>query len=76
VKRLTCSDSLQLKVTAHLIFLFCQRGELQCTAGNESHDLASEDCAAIDGDVPLINLRAAEPAEVLVIEMFQEEPTA
>jgi uncharacterized protein len=75
VKRLTCSGSLQLKVTARLIFVFCQRGELQCTAGNESHDLAREDCAAIEGDVPLISLRVAETAEVLVIEMYQEERT-
>jgi environmental stress-induced protein Ves len=76
VKRMTCTDSLQLKVCARLIFVFCQRGEFQCTAGDESHDLATEDCAAIDGDVRLISLRAAEPAEVLVIEMFQEDPAA
>lgn len=76
VKRLTCAGRLQLEAHARLVIVFCQRGKLLCIAGNESEELASEDCAILDGDVGLISLRASQPAEVLVIEMYQEDPTA
>lgn len=69
VKRLICTDSLDIEVDARLAIVFCQRGQLMCIAGNESGALGREDCAVIDGDIPLIRLRAAEPAEVLVIQM-------
>ena len=76
VKRVTCKDSVQLEISARLTMVLCQRGKLTCTAGNDSLDLASEDCAVIDGDVPLISLRSADPAEVLVIELSPEGPAA
>lgn len=76
VKRLTCDGSRQLEMNAGLTLVFCQRGKLLCAAGDESDYLGSEDCAAIEGNAGLISLRANEPAEILIIEIFQAGPSA
>ena len=69
VKRLICDGEQQIELSSPLVIVFCQRGQLLCAAGNESGYLASEDCAVMDGEAPLISLRADEPAEILVIEL-------
>lgn len=69
VKRLTCEGSVQFESNALLIIVFCQRGKLLCTANDASGTLTTEDCAVIDTDPPHISLRAAEPAEVLIVEL-------
>lgn len=76
VKRLTGKDSLQLEVNANAVFVFCQRGKITCIAGDESDQLSDEDCAVIDGATPRIYLRASEPAELLIIELYRENPQA
>lgn len=76
VKRLNWICDVELEANARVLIVFCQRGKLTCVAGNESDQLAIEDCAVIDGNVSHISLHAAEPAEVLVIELSREQPAA
>jgi environmental stress-induced protein Ves len=76
VKRLTCEGSVQLESNAHLVIVFCQHGQLLCTADEESGTLSSEGCAVIECPAPHVHLRAAEPAEVLLIELYRESRAA
>lgn len=69
VRRLTVAGSLRFDVCARPTIVFCQHGELQCRADDASARLAFEDCAVIDEE-SVISLEAAEPAQVLLIELF------
>lgn len=71
VRRLSCDGRLHLQVSADTVIVFCQRGEVLCTSNGRSDRLQTEDCAVFDGDTGSLDLSAAAPAELIVIELIR-----
>lgn len=69
VRRLSCDGRLQLDVSASTVIVFCQRGGVLFT----SDRLQPEDCAVFDSDTASIELSAAGPSELIVIELTHVE---
>ncbi|MBL8266545.1 HutD family protein [Steroidobacter sp.] len=69
VRRITVDGQLRLPPSHGTIIVFCQRGSVQCDAVS----LESEDCAVLDSVPSAVELNAAEPAEVLLIELSASE---
>jgi environmental stress-induced protein Ves len=71
VRRLSCDGRLQLQISADTAIVFCQRGEVLCASNGTSDRLQAEDCAVFDGDTASIELSAAAPSELIVIELIR-----
>ncbi len=74
VRRLSCNGRLQLDVSASTVIVFCQRGELLIASNGTTGRLQPEDCAVVDGDTASIELSAAEPSDLIVIELTPTAP--
>jgi environmental stress-induced protein Ves len=70
--RLAFSGSSELTTVADSTVVFCRAGALLCSAGTGSGELNPEDCAIVEGPSHSVRLSAAQPADVLVIELYRE----
>jgi environmental stress-induced protein Ves len=68
VTRVALSGSRELTTDAETTIVFCRAGALICS-GTE---LQPEDCAIIEGASQAIQLSAARPADVYLIELYRE----
>lgn len=72
VRRLVCNDTLLLDTDAKSLMIYCQRGDLLCTAGAESGSLQADDAVIFSAPADSIRVASTASAEIIVIEFFPE----
>lgn len=66
VRRLAFNDTLLLDTNAQTLIIYCQRGDLQCSAGN----LQADDSAMFADPSGSLRLVTTQTTEIIAIEFF------
>lgn len=72
VSRSSLEGTSQLATSADVTLVFCGTGALMCHAGEASAELSAEDCALIEERDRSVQLVAARPSDIFVIELYRE----
>jgi len=72
VTRLALSGSSELTTVADSTIFFCRTGALLCKVSTTTCELGAEDCVFVEAPAQPVQLSAAQPADVYVIELYRE----
>lgn len=72
VRRFALNDTLAIDTNAQTLIVYCQRSDIQCVAGDVSGSVHADDSVIVDAPVTSIRLVTTQPAEIIVVEFFQE----
>lgn len=70
VRRLAFNDTLPLDTKAQTLLVYCQRGDLQCIAGDASGNLQADDSVMFDSPTLSIRLVTTQTSEIIVVALF------
>jgi environmental stress-induced protein Ves len=72
VRRMVLNGTSALDTKAQSLIIYCQGGELSCTAGAESANIQTDDSAMFSQPAQSIRLVTTQTTQIIVIEFFPE----
>jgi environmental stress-induced protein Ves len=72
VRRLALNDDSVIDTNAQTLIVYCQHGDVQCSAGEASENVQADDSVIIDSPVTCLRFVTTPTAEIIVVEFFRE----